>query len=566
MKIKTLYIVIIFLVCSVVFTYPAVLNLDKKIIGDGTDSSLNLGWQYLAKLRVDEGRWPFGWTNYWRYPVGANFANGYDSAFFILLGLLLYIFTTNQIIVFNLSTLIIVFLNGILSYLFFKKVAGDKLLGIAGAIIYGYSFYLLSRLGGHMNLIFVGVFPFFLYSFIVFKERKVDNYGYWWIFISTALLFLSSIQYIVIAILAVILLLPIFIIFHPDRATEYYRLFTKKFIKTSLVLIGVIGTFLLFNHSRLSMYLTGELWTRDTAYMQSLSPFLAYFYLPSTYTNFLINGQPFLKPTGAEIEFTLYLGLIEMLLFVGFLFIKGGKFVPKAFIVTSFFLILTITLGCKSPLYPFCYLYNYIPFSGLPEPGRFYVILYLVFTYAVVVALKNIKKRSIVLFLLILLLISLERIPTNFHLSDTLGSEKFIEHVKGASTKAVFDLPIMDLYVNGKLKDDFNLYSTYYEKPIVQGIFHWNAITGESQSFLNNFRALECGSETTTVSNNSLQEIVELLKKYEINTIVFHKNIKWIFEGQEMCDQAINNINYFLENADVKLTYEDIDVAVFQLQ
>src|SRR3990167_7871149 len=138
---KFLIISIIFLFFTFLFTFPSLFNLSDKIIGDGGDSYQFLGFQYIAKLQVSQGKFPFGWTNYWRYPVGFDFSIGYDSTLFVLVGFVFYQFFGNPVVVYNLSVLMILFLNCILSYLFFAKITKREDLGLLGSIVYGFSFY-----------------------------------------------------------------------------------------------------------------------------------------------------------------------------------------------------------------------------------------------------------------------------------------------------------------------------------------------------------------------------------------------------------------------------------------
>ena len=68
-----LAVVAISIFLTVALTYPAAFSLTTKIIGDKGDNIQFLGFQYLGKLLFSQGSFPFGWTNYWRYPEGINF-------------------------------------------------------------------------------------------------------------------------------------------------------------------------------------------------------------------------------------------------------------------------------------------------------------------------------------------------------------------------------------------------------------------------------------------------------------------------------------------------------------
>jgi len=564
---KVILITSIFIFFTLLFTFPAVLHLSDKIIGDGADSSLLIGWQHVARTQVEKGVYPFSWTNYWRYPTGFDYSISYDSVIFISLGLFLYNFSNNPVLVYNISVLILVLLNGLFTFLFFTKLSNNKIYGVLGAIIYGFSFYVLARLGGHMNLIFIGAFPFFIYSLIVFKEKRASVSAFSLVGLSTTLIFLSSLQYFLILLGSSLIIVPIFYLYYPTLCKKYFLLIIKNVAIAAATVLVTLTVFLVFNAGHVLAFLNGTLTTLPAAYMSFLSPFPVNFYLPNTYIPLLTNTLHFPNTSLGGIEGSFYLGLIEMFLFILFLFISKDKKL-KNFLLTSTIVLLIVSFGCSSSYMPYCYMYEVFPYKGITEMGRFYVILYLLFTIGIISVVKYIKPGFRWLILIIFMFVIFERLPSNFYLSDLPNQEGFIKAVKGLDSKAVLDLPIINQWTSTRQKSNYDLYSIYYQKPIVGGSIQWVGNTPESEIFLNNLSDLECGTHSLIAGDYIHNTMVPMLKKNGIRTIVFHKELEPFDEGQQICDQAMFNIETLLYKSGVSIekVYTDKNTDVFQLE
>src|SRR5262245_56785645 len=75
---------------TVLAVAPALPFLTTRVIGDGGDAYQFVGFQYVAQRLIAAGEFPFGWTDFWRYPHGIRFQNTYDSSLLVLIGLPLY--------------------------------------------------------------------------------------------------------------------------------------------------------------------------------------------------------------------------------------------------------------------------------------------------------------------------------------------------------------------------------------------------------------------------------------------------------------------------------------------
>ena len=179
-------------------------------------------------------------------------------------------------------------------------------------------------------------------------------------------------------------------------------------------------------------------------------------------------------------------------------------------------------------------LYRLLPFRGISEPGRFYVVFFLAIVIGIVAYLKNMSKdlKRWAIFL-VFLIVSIERLPNGFYLSNNLLDEDFIKVVRNTSSGAVLDLPIFLGWWNG---NKYDLYSIYYGKPIVNGYIHWSGDDEETRSFLSKLSRFECGHYPDITREKPKpalhkEEIAENLglRQYfidlDISTFVLHKNL-----------------------------------------
>src|SRR3990167_1994464 len=81
-----------------------------EFIGEGHDSFVNLGFMHLAKQNIANGKWPYSFTDNFRYTSGFHFECGYDGFLPITFGALLS-FIASPSNAFNASILVFFALN-----------------------------------------------------------------------------------------------------------------------------------------------------------------------------------------------------------------------------------------------------------------------------------------------------------------------------------------------------------------------------------------------------------------------------------------------------------------------
>jgi hypothetical protein len=231
-------------------------------------------------------------------------------------------------------------------------------------------------------------------------------------------------------------------------------------------------------------------------------------------------------------------------------------------------LLFVISLGCGHSFLPYCYLYNFWPFKGIAEMARFYVVLYLFFSIGVIQAIRKLSTYSKWFLPAIFIFIIFERIPSGFYLSDSPQNETFIKIVRNLNSNAVLDLPIINEWENTPQKTDYDLYSIFYQKPIVNGAFQWLGYTEKSESFINKLMYFECKTSPIITDIDITKTIMPALNENGIKTLVYHKQLKVTDQKSGWCNQAIDNINFFLYKSDlsIKKAYEDDQTVVYQLQ
>ena len=547
------------------FTYPAVFHIENKVIGSGYDNYQMLGWQYLAKTRVDTGKSVFGWTNYWRYPVGIDFSTSFDSIALISLGLYLYIFTSNPVVVFNFSILLLIFFSCILSFLYFKKISGTNTLGILGSIIYSFSFFVLVRVGGHINFLLVGCFPFLAYALIKLLEEQ-NRKSIFITAVATILVFVASLQYFLILIGSLILLVPLSYIFFKENFYSIIKILLKNRYFSLFCALLILFTFYLFFANDIHAIFDGNMYVQPLYSTKVFSARFTDYLWPNEDLPLLIKPPFYLPVLEGWNDRTVFLGYAEIFIFVLFIFSKVN-IKTKMFILSGTLLLYILSLGCKNIYYPYCYIYHLYPYQGITEASRFYVVIYFLFVTGIVLLIKSLNNKiRLPVLAIVFILVVLERLPSNFYLSDTYADSAFIKTVQVQNSKAVLDLPVV-VSIAGKSQGEYDLFSVYYQKPIVNGYIQRRGDTTESNSFVNYLNVFECGTGKTLGMQEGL-EISETLKKFGIITIVFHKQPDIYVEDEPMfCDQAMNNIYYFVNESGVMLNklFEDDQTIVFQI-
>jgi hypothetical protein len=524
-------------------TGPALPFLTTRVIGDGGDAYQFLGFQYLAKRLVFSGHFPFGWTDYWRYPHGIDFQSTYDSSLLVLIGLPLYAATGHPVLVYNLSVLIILFLNVSLSYVAFRTwFARD--LALVGAVVYGLSFYTLARMAGHPNL--VGTAGFLLFFASLYTIHR-DGRGRDFALLAGSSLYLAyaSLQYPLILLGSLLLLALPALIMLPGVVPRLATIVWSSKVAVTASACGLVAGVALFHGQKLFELVRGRVVMPPTQFVvvPPLNFIVANPYLP-TAAALINNGSE------REIESCVFFGYLEILLVA----VAIAKLKPtplKRFLISAIVILFGVSLGhhrVLSALWPYPYLYKVLPFRGIFEPGRFSIVLYLAMTVLLLLYLQQLKSRRWVLILSALLVA--ERLPVGLYLSPTLDDPALPAAVGLRETRAVLDLPIYTSWWNGQLYD---LFSVYYERPIVNGYVHWSGDQPRSRILLENLREFACSLNPgepirdfdPVQATHKRAQILATLAEHAIRVVVVHKDL---IGSKARCGEAARHIDFLVED------------------
>jgi hypothetical protein len=528
---------------TLISVLPALPVLTKAIIGDGGDNYQFLGFQYLGHLLLSSGTFESGWTNYWRYPVGIQFQSAADSMGLVAIGAILYRFTDDAVLVYNLSIILLLGINVFMSYVAFRTWFSSGV-AFTGTIIYGLSFFTLAKIGGHVNLLATAGFPLFFSALyrIWRDDGRLRDFGL--LAVASVYLALTSLQYPLILIGALPFLIALLFIFDRTRLIHFGRvLWSRKAVVVGTVCLVVIAI-VPFHGRKLLEFLRGQtiLPSTELVYVSPMNFIFPNAYIPVLAAAFPNGSKPW-------IESSVFIGFAEMILVVVAISRLTGS-PEKRFLSAAAIVLLFISLG-KQPileriwLYP--HLFRWLPFRGIIEPARFYVLFDLALTFLILTYLE--RMRNTRLLLLVGLLVLVERLPLHFHLSPSRRDPAMIEAVRSRPTHAVLDLPVYTTWWYGQVYD---LYSVYYQRPIVNGYFHWSADRPESQTLVRNLGDLACRFDPSQAvqefdlakATRERDETLETLIKDDIRIVVIHKDL---FGSHEQCGAASRYIDALLE-------------------
>lgn len=528
---------ILSLLLAVLFTLPAIFHLGSLFIGDGYDNYQQAGYQALFATLVNSGQYPFSHTDLWRYPVGFDFARGFDSYLGVAGGGLLTL-VVGMPLAYNLTLLILLALNGLASFAFFRKLTQSSWLGAIGMLCYGFSFYVLARADAHLNLVFIAAVPLAGLSLLTLKEATTLGKKDFGLFgITIAALLVGSLQYLLMIAFGVIWLGFVLLIFYRKQYASLKQLLNNN--KQGLFWLSTAGliAFIVLYGAQLSALFSGSfIFFSRSEVLSHATPSLTDFLFPNGYLSFLLFhlGK---STSDASVEKVVFFGWLEILLFVSFFFTGYTKRL-KIFLLSLGLLPFILSLGYgqanHAPFLPYRFLEYVFPFKGIAETGRYFILTSFVMTTAVVLGLKRHFTRysfSTICLVIVGILI-LERIPSHFLLAPSLKDQNYIAVVKKLPGKAVLDLPVNPYYA------PYDMLSYYYDKPIVNGYFHWSSDGIPEQSFIGTNSPLglyTCSIIDPILSSTAEQEsqtginyqIISLLRENNINTIVVHKDDKF---------------------------------------
>lgn len=513
------------LIVAIAVSRIYLVNPMTHLVGDFGDSYEFLGFMHIAKENIKEHYFPFVDSNILRYPTGFGFSYGYDGGFAVLTGGLLGL-AGSQILAYNLTLVLILFLNLFVSvYCFYRiallfEVSQAELKAYIAGVIFALSPYALARINSHLNLAFIAGFPLFLYGLVVLfdkftKQLNFVRLDFARILFGLLLVSLGSLQYMIL--IGYCSLVAVLVVFVVPAARKYKSIFRYVYDNSKNgmweVAIAILGLFLFFYWGYFFALLNGDLVYVNPASRGIHVATPIDLVLPNPYS-----GQIYemVSPSDYSIERVAAIGVLE-LLFLAYLMIKSFR--AKSWFLGSFGVLvayIVVALNLFSvPLYP--------------EGGRFVVIVSLMLGL-VMIRFLNVTNAKLLVVLLVLLLserltfdVKSHPVP-DFSFSDTFSADTSV---------AVLNVPV----------DKYNsMYSAlpyfYGGKKIYDGYFHHTASNATSERYLVGEAPLAkfvCSPDNSFLpSAEEFQETIGFLVENQTRYIVLYKqgyNSKFYYDS-----------------------------------
>ncbi len=532
------------LIVGLLFTWPSGLYLTTHLIGDGGDHHQFSYNQVALYERITSGEYFLSHSYDLRYPVGFDLGVGFDGGFVVFVGVLL-LFFVGQPLAFNISVLIAYLVSALFSYILAKQLTKSKLVAFIGAVVYGFSFYVLARGAGHNNLLFTAGWPLFAYAWlriikskhISFMHSIVSAFGLFF-------LTLGSLQYALMLSFVFPLVVVAFAVFHPAQfGTLLKKISTswKPLLASHLVFASF---FIWYVSPYMNAFVSGNWNEKGSVHEIALDHDveLMDFLVPNSFMPLFIT---FLTGKSEKIglENSVFVGWIEIVFLFCFL-LSRYRFSIKGFLGSVLFSVWTVALGVTEfgMTWAYQYLAHFVPFAQITEPGRFVVVIQLIIMVMIVLILDGIrdKSRQFLLALIVLAVVIIERVPYRFFVVPV--DMTFFSAIDQVPGTAVMNVP-------------FNIHEaerdaipTFTSKKIVDGYFHWAANTPDTRRFIDQPNAFihrlscEFGDLVMEIAREKYPfltddelalllntDLIVQMQKYDIQAIAHYKNkeYKW---------------------------------------
>lgn len=443
---EILLVIFLFTVFTIWFTYPLILVMNDSVHDEG-DSVANL-WlltRNMNKLLYDRGE--FFYSDDVFYPEGFYLASGEMYITETLMGLPVYLLTSNSIFTYNFILIVSFVLSGLGMYILTKFYTKNSLSAFLSAFIFTFCSYKSTHLF-QLQLLSIQWLPFTVFYFHKMLSEKKLKYA-----ILSAVFFslqvLSSVYYAVFT--------GIFLIFY-----FLFMIKEKRKIKLSHLIIFILLSLVLI----MPFYIHYLLCYKSHSIEEIRSSHILDYFLPGDINEFYIRLGFERRDLG---ERNIFIGIVALSLsLLGFIFVK--KRLVKFYALIGL-LFLVLSLGPKPNFSSFTnFLYYLPPFSSLRVPARFSIMVMFSVSmlagfglYNLSFKMRNRKVQFLTLVLItILLIFEYWGIFTYLHLENI---EVYNWLSKEEGDFAIIELPNVDMY-----NAMYLFYSLIHKKKLYFGI------------------------------------------------------------------------------------------------
>ncbi|MBA7638587.1 hypothetical protein ES703_46243 [subsurface metagenome] len=528
-KNSLILVVLLYILLTVVLTYPAISNFTTRIIGDGGDTwkfTWNFWW---TKKALTEFQNPY-FTNYLFHPNGTSLAFDALTPLNSLISIPLQSFF-NLITTYNIIYFFSFIMSGLGMYLLALYLTKNKFASFIAGFMFAFSPYHIAHGLGHLNLIAIEWIPFYiLYLLKTHKEYNTKNMllaGLFLIFTA-----LSSWYYLLFSLM----FSGLYLLYFGIKENSFLNLLKKIapiFILTALVLSPIFIT-MAVDSAKYDFPINRDPVNRDP---EIYSADLLSFFIPGKLQT--IGKNPFFNSItsrfnkGLLVESGNYIGFVILFLSLfSIIKLRKNRFVSFAALAGFIFFILSLGMHIHFlgkitgiPL-PYSVLNELRIFSFGGTPGRFAIMLVISLAVLSSFALKEIfnmssrKKRNIIMVVLCSMLF-IEFLPLPIVTTSIEVPDFYKTISQDNEDYAIIDLVDLDLYSPQKL-----YYQTVHNKKIIGGYI--------SRPTLNNIDFLDNTPVVTNIllnrepeepRNVELKEYARnILRKYNVRYIVYSKN------------------------------------------
>jgi hypothetical protein len=173
---QTLIAACIFIVLTVVLTYPLAFHMNNHLIGRGTADVWQFPWNnFIFKERILTGKDPY-FTDRIYYPVGTSLLLHTNTEFNSVVGFLLSPVLT-ELGQMNAALLLSSFLSALGTYLLTFRLTRSFAGSLFAGIAFAFCPFQITRYFGHINFSITQMLPFGLWAFLLMADKQKLRYG-----------------------------------------------------------------------------------------------------------------------------------------------------------------------------------------------------------------------------------------------------------------------------------------------------------------------------------------------------------------------------------------------------
>lgn len=571
---KKIIILLLFICLTILLTYPGIARITTHLIGDGGDTLEYFSYIPIIKDNIYHSRWALAESQMFRYPFGIE-PQLSDARLFVMLTGFFGLFM-NHVVVYNSTLLIGLTLNAYISYLLYRRLTGNDLLGVVGGIINGFSFWTLVNSHGSMSVAFVFGFPLVgIVAYDIFKKGLSPSH-YYQMAAAFYILALSSVvqlqQGIVVGLITTVTLG----LFYPrslikvmySMKNHYMHIVISIGLFINIIFFTFVGHFMKMFRGQVDIgtkLFAGSEFTNIFA--QLIPPYPAY---KSIAFVALEKAGVLYGSDSSWWQSTFYIGVVvvALVVFTGY-WGRSTRLVRFFFTNTIISFFITQLIYIKNDvLLPKLPAWIAYPINYLFYHFDYFTISFWVFAAGTIVLGMQKKRLHWFVTICIAAILIVERLTFQYPTVNVAwySGEQYGSIVSGLPGKAVLDLPL-DVY------SKYNLLPFSYQKPIMGGMVHWYGDAGFRREALESpeIARFSCKNQSWQdvaafiVHPFSLQYAHRLngvmklrLSDYDVRTVVIHREYIRDERCENMREQLVSLFS------DLTLAEAPIDSRVYQ--